>query len=149
MTKLLFISDSERQRLGDNKLPAIARFDDERYKILREGMQVVQHLQVVIISTKYGVIEPSREISAYRPAKFDPEAVDRYYPVLARQWTALRRTLPIMGMDDLMIAAVDGYRYALQRLYVAIDIIPKMRNVIYGLDNRGQQAQQLKDWLYS
>jgi hypothetical protein len=149
MTRLLFLSDSRTQLDTPGRLPAIERYDDARYRTLRQYHATPHNaLTIVILSSRYGVITPDKPIPYYTPS-LSYESVDATHKVLLKQWNELRATLPLATTTDLFIGCVDVYMYALRRLYIAINLIPNVRNLTYASGGIGQQTQQLYDWLYS
>jgi hypothetical protein len=65
---LLIIACSQRKRLDDGLLPAIARYDGGQYRVLRKAKREgywSNNLDVLILSAKYGLIEADMQIANY------------------------------------------------------------------------------------
>ncbi len=65
---LLIIACSQRKRLDDGLLPAIARYDGGQYRVLRKAKRDghwSNNLDVLILSAKYGLIEADMLIANY------------------------------------------------------------------------------------
>lgn len=149
MTRLLFLSDSYVQLNTPGRISAMERYDDARYRTLRQYHTTPHNaLTIVILSSRYGVITPDKLISSYTPS-LSYESVDATHKVLLKQWNELRAILPLSTTTDLFVGCVDVYIYALRRLYIAINLIPNVSNLTYASGGLGQQTQQLYDWLYS
>lgn len=147
MPKLLLISDSDVQTADGGKIPAIERFDDARYRVLREYVARPDvQLGIIIVSTKYGLIGRDKLIGTYRKA-WTYDEVDRVLPALSKQWAEFRQGAAMKEATDLMIGCLDEHLYALRRLYLAIQYVPHMEQLHYVSGGRGQQAQQIADWL--
>lgn len=146
MSKLLFLADCKQQWAGNKRFsraPAIKVFHDERFIATRTFMQdnPESSIHVVIISTKYGFIDPTTIIGTYSKT-WDYEEVDRFFPALMKQWNRHIDRWLNSDVDDVFIAATGPHLYALQRvelplLLVNSNIAPKNMYAPF----------QVRDWL--
>lgn len=144
--RLAFLAESSRQRTaGMGAGPILELFSEEMHLAVRNYL--VRHpddLRVVIISTKYGLVESTQKVLPYSTG-ITYERVDAWMKPFSRQWAKNAETW-FKDVDDLFIGASGPYHYILQRLGIAIDYVPFMTRCVYGNIASGPQCVR---WLNS
>lgn len=143
--RLLILSCSQRKRSDETLLPAIERYNGPLFKILRkfirEQSSKAPNLDVLVLSTKYGLIPANMSISNYdhrmtrtRVEELRPQILEKLGQKLSGG--KYQRLLITMGENYLM--ALNGYK----------KLIPDNLQVTISSGSYGQQQVKLYKWLY-
>jgi hypothetical protein len=147
--RLIFLSDSRQQWSGKymSKVPALHLYHDERFVAVRKALEddKVEDLRVVIISAKYGLIDPYRQIRAYGNG-LTYEKVDHLMPAFRKQWEDNAEKW-FEDVDELFVAAQGPYLYVLQRLEMMIKWTPLIESEREGIVQYMYQPFQVSDWI--
>lgn len=143
--RLLILSCSQRKRKSLASLPAIERYDGPPFRVLRKYLrqqpEQANHLDVEILSAKYGLIDFERPISYY-DQRLTPKTAEALRPKVLSQINSLlqrssyTRLLLSMGKDYLH--AIEGYQ----------SLLPPSLEVIVAHGSQGRKLSLLHDWLY-
>ena len=143
--RLLILSCSQRKRSDETPLPAIERYNGPLFKILRkfvrEQPSKAYELDVLILSTKYGLIPDDTLISNYdhrmthvRAEELRPQILEKLEQKLSGG--KYQRLLITMGENYLM--ALNGYE----------KLIPDNLQVTISSGSYGRQQVKFYEWLY-
>ena len=143
--QLLILSCSRRKRSDAIYLPAIERYNGPLFKILRkfirEQPSKAHNLDVLVLSTKYGLISANMPISDYdyrmthtRAEELRPRVLEELRQKLGNG--EYLKLLVAMGEDYLI--ALDGYE----------KLIPDNLQVTISSGSYGRQQVKLYKWLY-
>jgi len=139
------ISCSERKNKSENLLPAIERYTGAWYGVinkLKRENRYPPNLDIVIISAKYGFLEPNDPIENYDLRMNEKRAKELNHEVISKFKTLLEtkhyNTIFInLGKDYL--PSIDGLK----------DIIPKNSKMIYAKGKVGVRKSQMKKFIVS
>lgn len=143
MKRLLLISCSATKREGAS-LPAIARYDGPKFRVLRKALaEGIDPPTIRILSACYGLIEPDRIIDNYN-LELSPRMVPMF-----RQVRTYRGDFDqaVLAADDIFVMA-GGLYCEIIDLWLAEappPTKPTRWRVCYGAP--GQRLQQLGAWL--
>jgi hypothetical protein len=142
-TYLLIMTCSQRKRLNPELLPALERYDGVHFRVLRKARRegyCPDHLDVLIISAKYGLLELDTAIKYYdlrmtlaQARRLRPTIV----PHLAQRIQALPYTEIFLNVSKVYSKALEDWERALRR----------DTRVLYASGGMGQRAQQMRNWL--
>lgn len=139
---LLIVACSQRKRLDNGLLPAIARYDGPTYLMLRKAKREgywAENLDVLILSAKYGLIEMSISITNYKQRMNRQRASELKAQVTQTLQTYARQNFYSKVYVDLgqdYCPAVEG----LVELF-------KGSSVTFAQGRIGERLKYLRDWL--
>lgn len=142
---LLVISCSERKNKSQGAIPAIERYTGAWYGVinkLKRESRYPLNLNIVIISAKYGFLEPDDLIEDYDLRMTEKRAKELNHGIISKFKTLLEgnhyNTIFInLGKDYL--PAIDGLE----------DLIPRNSRIIYAKGRLGERKSQLKEFIVS
>lgn len=139
---LLIIACSQRKRLDEGLLSAIARYDGVTFRVLRKakrGGYWSENLDLLILSAKYGLIAASTPIASYEQRMNHKRASELKAQVTQALQTYARQNVYSEVYVDL------GHDY-----YLAVEGIAELFNnsqIIYAQGRIGERLKFLKNWL--
>ncbi len=142
---LLVISCSDRKNKGSDVLPAIKRYTGAWYGVinkLKRENRYPSNLDIVIISAKYGFLEPNDPLENYDLRMTEKRAKELNHEIISKFKTLLERehynTIYInLGKDYL--PAIDGLD----------NIFPQNSKIIYAKGKVGERKGQMKEFILS
>ncbi|PLZ98803.1 hypothetical protein CEN50_09835 [Fischerella thermalis CCMEE 5268] len=139
---LLIISCSQRKLSDHGFLPAIARYDGGHFRVLRKAQRDgywSNHIDVLILSAKYGLIEGCTPIANYEQRMNKKRACELKSQV--------KQTLKIYVKKnvyrELYVDLGQNYQLAIEELGELF----KDSLVTYAQGRIGKRLKSLKDWL--
>lgn len=140
---LLIVSCSQSKRSDPGLLPAIERYDGVFFRVLakakREGYWP-ENLKVLILSAKYGLLDPKYRIENYDLRMTEERAIELRSSVkrtLSEQVLVSRYTEIFLNLGRVYLLALQGWEDALR----------EETSVIYASGGIGQKAAQMRQWL--
>jgi len=137
---LLILSCSKRKRPDPGLLPAIECYDGVNFRILRKFMhgKLLSHLDVLIISAKYGLLEASALIENYDEKLTRRRALELANEVSQKLDQHLSR-----GYLEVYINLGKLYWMTLSKSL----LLPKV-TVVFAYGGIGQKMSHMRTWLY-
>ncbi|MCX7593314.1 MAG: hypothetical protein N2235_06070 [Fischerella sp.] len=139
---LLIIACSQRKLTDDGLLPAIARYDGGHFRVLRKAQRDgywSNHIDVLILSAKYGLIESCTPIANYEQRMNKKRACE-----LKTQVTQTLQAYAQKGIySEVYVDLGKDYQSAIEGLGELF----KGSLVTHAQGSIGKRLQSLKDWL--
>lgn len=138
---LIVISCSARKRDLGRAAPAEEIYDGVFYQVLRKARRegrISDLVDVLILSAKYGVIQPCTRI-AYYDQRMTRERAIQLAPLVGKQ---MRRFLREGSYRHIRINVGAGYALAMSGM-------PELVSAEWAAGGIGQRAALLKEWLHS
>lgn len=143
--RLLILSCSQRKRKSLESLPAIERYDGPPFRVLRKYLRQqpdqAKHLDVEILSAKYGLIDFERPIANY-DQRLTTQRAKALRPQLLSQLSSLFQrgsyTKLLLSMGKDYLHAIEGYQ----------SLLPPSLEVTVAEGTQGRKLSLLHDWLY-
>lgn len=132
---LLILACSQRKRQYEGKIPAIKLYDGNSYRILRK-MNLMDSLDVMILSAKYGLISSQELIENY-----DLKMTDNRAKELKDENLKIISRLP--NYDEIYVDLGKTYLLAIG----GFEQFFLNSNIVYAKGGIGQRLGQLKRWL--
>jgi hypothetical protein len=139
---LVILSCSQRKRSDPGLMPAIERYDGASFRVLRKAKREgywPEHLDALILSAKYGLLEPEALIEDYDSRMTRDRAIALQPAVTAD----LNRRLAQLGYHEVFINLGQNYLIAIGEPAEVFNDLP----VIYARGRIGERMRQLKMWL--
>jgi len=145
MQKLLIISCSNAKLKDIKPIPAMELYDGINYKVIkklkREG-KFPKNLDVIIISAKYGFLEPDDLIEYYNQKMNKKRALELHDDILQKfkvflQDKSYNEVLVNLGTEYVM--AIEGFE----------KLFDKNTKIAYTTGGIGQKTSEMKDWILS
>lgn len=147
--RLLLIACSATKRPDAGLLSAVERYQGTWFKVLHAYQRArpveVQALAVWILSAEFGLIAANTPIPDYNRT-MTPTRRRELAPALQVQWASLRQALASVGVCHVAMGA--QYRAAISEAGFLAQAQQYGITVSIGQGGIGEQARQLKDWLY-
>ena len=140
---LLIVACSQRKCVTPEVLPALERYDGVYFRVLRKARREgywPEKLDVLIVSTKYGLLEADTPIAHYDLRMTREQATylrPLVVPVLAERIASRTYTEIFLNMGKTYHTAIDGWDVSLTR-----DI-----TVVYAKGGIRRKASQMRTWL--
>lgn len=140
---LLIVGCSQRKRTDSGLLLAIERYNGVNFQILRKarrGGYWPENLDVLIVSAKYGLLEPEMKIERYDLKMTKKRAVELrplIVPALVQKAKVASYAEVFVNIGKNYLSAIEGWENALD---------PGI-TVIYASGSIGQRAAQMRQWL--
>lgn len=141
---LLILSCSKRKRPDPGLLPAIERYDGVNFRVLRKARREgywPDHLDVLILSAKYGLLEWDKPIENYDSRMTQKRALELQSTV----GTQLSGYLSQTDYQEVFINLGRAYLIALASAQQELNIQEKVRYATGGI---GKKMAQMKSWLH-
>ncbi len=139
---LLIIACSQRKVSDAGLLPAIARYDGGHFRVLRKahrGNYLPENLDVLILSAKYGLIEPATPIDNYEQRMNHKRARE----LKAQVMQSLKAYARKITYSEVYVDLGQDYHLAVE----GIEELFKGSQVIYADGRIGERLKRLKNWL--
>lgn len=139
--KLLVVSCSQRKKIEMSRMPAIELYDGPMFRMIRKHKPFFYNgIDLLIVSAKYGLIQPSAKISNY-----DKRLSLEQIPKLRKETlTRLEKFLKNENYNEIMLSMGKDYL----NLFEGIDkIILKNCNVKTAKGKIGEKLHHTKKWL--
>lgn len=140
---LLIIGCSQRKRPDPGLLPAIERYDGVNFRVLRKARRErywPENLDVLILSAKYGLLEPETEIEDYDLKMTRQRAIELQpliAPELVGRVEAASYAEIFVNLGKNYLSALAGWEESLEQ----------DTTVVYASGGIGQRAAQMHQWL--
>lgn len=142
---LLVISCSKRKNKSENLLPAIERYTGAWYGVinkLKRENRYPPNLDIVIISAKYGFLEPNDPIENYDLRMTEKRAKELNHEIISKFKTLLESThynTIYINLGKDYLPAIDGLK----------DIISQNSKIRYAKGRVGERKSQMKKFILS
>ena len=140
MTNLLIVSCSKTKKHLDS-VPAIDLYDGQAYRVMRKNSP--KHLEVLIISAKYGLLRSTDIISYYDQVL----TVSRAWEMQGHVSNGIRNILSSVNPARVFISL--GFPYGLAISHELIDFLDTRFDLRIASGPIGKRLHQLKEWLES
>lgn len=140
---LLVVGCSQRKRPDPGLLPAIERYDGPFFRVLRKARREgywTNRVDVLILSAKYGLLEPNTAVEAYEMRMTAKKALDQQVEVAA----VLDRYLAGGAYSGVFVNLGRTYLIAITQ---SKELSHMSGNLSYGNGAIGQRMSQMKRWL--
>ena len=145
MANLLILSCSDRKVKGTIPMPALERYDGVNYRVIkklkRDG-KFPKDLDIVIISARYGFLEPDDLIEYYDQNMTEERALELRPDVLA----SLEEFLKDRNYEEIFVNLGKTYLLALNGFK---KFLSDKTKVIYAEGGIGQKMKKMEEWLES
>lgn len=142
---LLLLACSSRKRTDTAPVPAIDRYTGVNYTVLRKAQRLgywPEHLDVLILSAKYGLIEPTTLIPCYDQRMTSVQARALQSEVSAY----LDACLAANEYSEVFVNLGTDYLLAI----AASKLLPQLGGAVkYACGGLGQKMAHMKGWLQS
>lgn len=141
----LLVSCSQRKRLVEQPISALELYDGYYYRIIRKLMReghFSASIDIIIISTKYGLLQPSDPILPYDWKMTARRAAEIRDEVLAE-------LAPVFGEKRYQEVFVNLGRHYLRGIEGFDSLLPDATKVIYAGGGIGRRGSQMKKWILS
>lgn len=142
---LLVISCSERKNKRSGVLPAIKRYTGAWYGVinkLKRENRYPPNLDIVIISAKYGFLDPNDPIENYDLRMTEKRAKELNHDIINKFKTLLERE----DYNTIYINLGKDYLPAIAELD---NIVPQNSKIIYAKGKVGERKNQMKEFIVS
>ena len=139
---LLIISCSGKKDKAPGKLPALMRYKGPFYPTLHKAIRenyFPKHLDILIISAKYGLLESEHPIADYDQKMDCPRANELRPQIQAK----LKAFLNGKDYDQIFNGLWKVYNKTLE----GFDLEKYCERIVPVETNRGKKMQQLKQWI--
>jgi hypothetical protein len=140
---LLIVTCSQRKRSTPDLLPAIERYDGVYFRVLRKARREgywPEHLDVLIVSAKYGLLDLDIAIENYDLRMTLKQAMQLkplVAPILAEQVESRTYAEVFLNVSKIYCMVLKGWNVRLS----------SDTTVIYASGRIGQRARQMRNWL--
>ncbi len=144
MKRCLILSCTRTKREDEGKLPALERYDGPTFRVvrkfLREGNQVLQNVDIYVLSARYGLMSAEERVENYDQRM-----------TTARANELRSKTLEKLGQifncqyDEVFLALGRSYMEAIASYE---SLVPEETKVIVSRASAGKRLTELKSWLY-
>lgn len=147
-SRLLIVPCSQNKKITDHPTAAINVYDGPFYRLLRKNVLVFDNnngLDILIISAKYGLIDPLYKIQTY-DQKMDEKQAKRLKPKIRKR---LLKIIKDKTYSEIFVNTGNSYSLALDGFQDIVKRFSPNTRFRMGHGKIGERLHEMKEWLHT